>query len=459
MRVTALGHSSVLVELSRSAVLIDPVFFDPFGEGAVVSCPSREIDPARLPKLDLVVLTQAGVDHFDLSTLERLPRDCMIVCPKAPTMLYALEKLGFTSVRPVDVNSLLKFGKFELLTTPSTRPELEFGVVLKDQTGTFWDQVDTNLTAPMIDHVRAVVGRIHLLFAPYALQNVSYVGSQRAGFPVQTVRAHIASILRTAPTLVVPSSAGFRFTEPFAWTNAFVFPISRTRFLDELARAAPEQRSAIGDPGDVFEIAQDAVIRHRAASPVATMLRDDTHLIDFDPTAHVPPLQDPNCDGLPIEVIDRQVDETLEELTRFVRESYRTSEPLIDEHRRARTIYGLGVVFPDGSERWLRIHFEPTEPIVVRGQGPIRGALTTHRIAASVLTARARYERSYFYTGGLSRLSLISGATLIDGKVEIVCREPPDLLIYYLHQKPPGPEEHWKTYCDHQLARLRGARA
>ncbi len=37
MKVPLLGHASVLVEMEGAICLMDPVFFDPFEEGAVVS--------------------------------------------------------------------------------------------------------------------------------------------------------------------------------------------------------------------------------------------------------------------------------------------------------------------------------------------------------------------------------------------------------------------------------------
>ena len=49
MKITLLGHASVLVELAGTTCLMDPVFFDPFEEGAVVSCPQRTTHPERLP--------------------------------------------------------------------------------------------------------------------------------------------------------------------------------------------------------------------------------------------------------------------------------------------------------------------------------------------------------------------------------------------------------------------------
>ena len=38
MRVTLLGHASILVEMSGSTCLMDPLFFDPSGNGKVRLC-------------------------------------------------------------------------------------------------------------------------------------------------------------------------------------------------------------------------------------------------------------------------------------------------------------------------------------------------------------------------------------------------------------------------------------
>ena len=39
VRITLLGHAALLVEVDGATCLMDPVFFDPFEEGTVVSCP------------------------------------------------------------------------------------------------------------------------------------------------------------------------------------------------------------------------------------------------------------------------------------------------------------------------------------------------------------------------------------------------------------------------------------
>ena len=74
VRVTLLGHASVLVEMEAATCLMDPVFFDPFEEGAVVSCPQRTVHVDRLPSIDLLVVSHRHPDHFDLRSLDQLPR-------------------------------------------------------------------------------------------------------------------------------------------------------------------------------------------------------------------------------------------------------------------------------------------------------------------------------------------------------------------------------------------------
>ena len=64
MRVTLLGHASVLVELDGATCLMDPVLADPFEEGTVVSCPQRTIDADRLPPIDILVISHRHPDHF-----------------------------------------------------------------------------------------------------------------------------------------------------------------------------------------------------------------------------------------------------------------------------------------------------------------------------------------------------------------------------------------------------------
>lgn len=74
MRVTWIGHATMLVQANGLNILTDPVWSDragPFGFG-----PQRVAEPGvrfeDLPKIDLVLVSHNHYDHMDLATLKRL---------------------------------------------------------------------------------------------------------------------------------------------------------------------------------------------------------------------------------------------------------------------------------------------------------------------------------------------------------------------------------------------------
>src|SRR5258708_8489591 len=73
-----LGHSTVLLKVDGMTILTDPVFSDRVGLsfGPVTLGLKRLVAPAapltRIPKVDLVVLSHAHMDHFAIPTLRLL---------------------------------------------------------------------------------------------------------------------------------------------------------------------------------------------------------------------------------------------------------------------------------------------------------------------------------------------------------------------------------------------------
>ena len=78
LHATWLGHSTVLLKVDGTTILTDPVFSDRVGLnfGPVTLGLKRLVAPAaplsHLPKVDLVVLSHAHMDHFDLPSLRLL---------------------------------------------------------------------------------------------------------------------------------------------------------------------------------------------------------------------------------------------------------------------------------------------------------------------------------------------------------------------------------------------------
>lgn len=452
MKVTLLGHATVLVEMEGANILMDPVLQDPFEDGAVTSCPRRMIRADKLPPLFAIIISHSHPDHFDIPSLARIPRHVHVVCPDDKVIQYALAKLGFTNVHPTPPMSRMAFETFELLTTHSNVTNiLEFGVIFRDKSGTFWNQVDSVLSDETIGHALQAVGSIDLLFAMHASQNFGFFDDRSAGFPHKSHQENLATASSIKARLTVPGAAGFRFAGEIEWCNAFLFPISREQFVADLRTLDPGLATAIANPGDVFEI-EAAAVRHRpGASEVARMLEEDTWRLKFDPTAAIPPLEDTNPDRYSDEQLRSEVAKVISGLEAFLRTACASKDPVLDPFRELAVSYAIEVVFPDGPQRH-RIQFASDDFRIESGPAAAAPAQMEHRITASALTGWARRERSYFYFRAFSRtFSTLHELKVVDGAVTVTPRELPDLLSAFMSYKIEGAEVAMKLLIDHMI--------
>jgi L-ascorbate metabolism protein UlaG (beta-lactamase superfamily) len=76
-----IGHATVLLKCDGFTILTDPIFSDRAGIslGLITLGVKRLVAPAlplsKLPRIDLVVLSHAHMDHFDIPTLRKLESD------------------------------------------------------------------------------------------------------------------------------------------------------------------------------------------------------------------------------------------------------------------------------------------------------------------------------------------------------------------------------------------------
>jgi len=457
MRVTLLGHASVLVEMAGAVCLMDPVFFDPFEEGAVVSCPARAVHLDRLPPIDLLVISHRHPDHFDIASIACLPRDVEAICPADPLIVYGLRKLGFERIHPVEPMGEISSSDFELYPTRSESGVIEFGMVFRDRSGVFFNQVDTFLSAATIDAVRKRFGMVNLLFAMYASQNFEFFESRATEFPHATHRMNLETAVKVGPRMLAPGAAGFRFAGDHSWLNSFLFPISARRFVADLGRIDPEIEAVVMRPGDVFEI-DGAAVRHLpGAAHCATMLREDSPLIEFDPTAPIPPLADPNVDGWPMAKLQQTIQAFVaDQMGQFVFSAPAGVDPVVKLYREHQVRYALGVIFPSGNTQWCRFDFSSQPSALRTGEDPDGGADIVHRIAASALAGWIERRRSFFYVRGYSRRwnGVYKLGRAQSGAVSLEPLALPDLLMHYLLNVAPGSETAARRHVDLELEAL-----
>ena len=214
----------------------------------------------------------------------------------------------------------------------------------------------------------------------------SFFESHSAIFPFETHRQNLENVLKIEPRTVAPGSAGFRFCGEHAWLNAFLFPISAERFIIDLVRLRPGIDARVMRPGDVFEIRRPIVRHLTHASNIAATEDDDTQRIEFDPTASIPDLSDPNPERDSVAKLAGVTEQfIIEGLGGFALKAEESLDPIIGLYRNHRVRYAIGLVFPDSTTRWYRFDFSERSTDLTVGTkmpGPVD---MVHRIAASAL--------------------------------------------------------------------------
>jgi len=105
--VSWIGHSTFLINLEGTTILIDPVFSDKIGIsllGLTTMGLRRFVPPAltiaELPPLDLILVSHAHMDHYDIPSLRKLPRGVPTILARDTTEF--MEDLGYTQLRELD---------------------------------------------------------------------------------------------------------------------------------------------------------------------------------------------------------------------------------------------------------------------------------------------------------------------------------------------------------------------
>jgi hypothetical protein len=402
MEIHMIGHASIFVKTEDCGILMDPVLWDPHQEGLFDVSPKREVIHENLPKYEFLIISHKHQDHFDLRTLAYLRKDVDVFIPQDPLIEKCLRQLGYKKIYPLKEFSEVKLGTTRIGTTRSENPVPEFGVVIADSEGTFWNHVDTVVRPPIIDLLLDRYSQIDFLLATWQhLMELSYQMNRPLSFPFDDYGKLLNNISLIKPGAMAPGANGFKYVNGSSWLNRVVFPVTREQFCSDAVKACPSLKGNVFtlDPGDVLQLTNGRPKYYPGSSNFVRMLRDDRDELDFLPVKIGDDLVDHNPNNEPLENIRSTVFEELETKLPAFLDRHRSA---FSEHRRWGVIYQLEVVFPDGSQKWF-IDFSEETPKVHSGRNPQANSFAL--ITASGLYALITGQQGWDYVmlGGYYR--------------------------------------------------------
>lgn len=112
--ITYIGHATALIQTAGMNVITDPIF------ASRILLLRRLVEPgiafSRLPKIDLILLSHAHLDHCDIPTLKRFRKDTAIVCPRGVGDLP--RRAGLRNVTEVDLGEEVRIGNLKVTSIP-----------------------------------------------------------------------------------------------------------------------------------------------------------------------------------------------------------------------------------------------------------------------------------------------------------------------------------------------------
>jgi L-ascorbate metabolism protein UlaG (beta-lactamase superfamily) len=257
VRITYIGHATLLLELGGRRLLTDPNFDEHLGGFLKrVSRPGIALD--ALPALDAVLLTHAHADHLSFDSLDRLPQDVPVFAP--PAVQRWLAGKGYRQVVPLAPGTSAELGTLRVHAAAATHMGARYAVdrwraganmYLVDgaDAGTFFFAGDTALT-PESHHL--VEQQLHRTgrALDVALLPIGHAPWYKPGFR----KGHLTS----DDALVLFDRLQARFLIPYHWgtfnhvTSTAHDAITRLRAsLPDFARHADVR---IIEPSETFEL-------------------------------------------------------------------------------------------------------------------------------------------------------------------------------------------------------------
>lgn len=258
MRITYVGHATLLLEIDGCRVLTDPNFENTLG-GFLPRVSEPGIALEKLPPLDAMLLTHAHADHLSFRSLDQLPKNIPLYAP--PAVERWLTRVGYRHAVPIAAGENVRVagGAVTLHAAAARHEGSRYGMdrwrgaanmyLLETPERTLFFAGDTGLTGATHRLVEQVLHE-HDRSLDVALLPIGHAPWWKPGFR----RGHLTS----ADALTLFERLGARYLVPYHWgtfnhvTSTAFDAITRLRALvQDHARQADVR---ILEPGEILTL-------------------------------------------------------------------------------------------------------------------------------------------------------------------------------------------------------------
>jgi L-ascorbate metabolism protein UlaG (beta-lactamase superfamily) len=245
MRITYLGHASVLIELDGLKVITDPLL-----RPRILGALRRVAPPAAAEHLagtDLILLSHAHHDHLDTGSLRMIEGEPPVLGP-APALRLA-RSVGLTG-EALDVGSSSRHGAVTIEAVhadhdgrrmPWSRDAQALGFVLRGPSGSVYFAGDTGVYEEMSD-----LGTVDAALLPVAGWGprlpAGHMGPGEAADAVARIEPRLAIPIHWGSYERVGMRSGGARDEP------------ARRFCDQVGERSPGVRAVLLEPGATVEV-------------------------------------------------------------------------------------------------------------------------------------------------------------------------------------------------------------
>jgi L-ascorbate metabolism protein UlaG (beta-lactamase superfamily) len=249
VRLTTIGHATVLIELDGARVLTDPLLRD--RTGPLRTGPRRE-DPAWLEELDAVLLSHFHRDHYDPRSLAALDPATLVVGP--PGAARRLRARGFREVVDLRPGESVAVRDLQIRATPANHGRLPaplrsaaVGFVVSGSVRVYFAG-DTDLFPEMAD---LAADRLHVALLP--------IGGwgPRLGKGHLDPRRAVRALELIRPRIAIPIHWGLLRPLGLGWLKPSYLTQPAELFARLASELVPDVDVRILEPGESLELEPD----------------------------------------------------------------------------------------------------------------------------------------------------------------------------------------------------------